>query len=128
VAPGRRPAPPPFFFFGVFGRRFCLPQVSQHLMELPERLERLLNVKAAIDRECSDVTKGRKTRQDFQNVLEVYTSFLRGAARCSFAGRPPEVPDGLLPPLAAVRVMGQRFNLLLDAVAMEGFARRKDPC
>src|SRR5262249_41591870 len=103
------------------GRVLGVPQVCEHLRHAPERPQGIAQVQVQVNEFARARRRVWKPIEDSERLVEALLCSWR---RCRCEGslsRPIQVPDGLLPDLAANSVMSQEIHALVRRVSVEPF-------
>jgi hypothetical protein len=121
-----RDASQPVLIAQGLGQDFGLPEMVERAFDLTEGIERALKFETKIDGLFHGDAALRKPPQGGQRLLKARDRLAQRAAGLGLGGCLLEIAQRLVPHLAAERMVGQRLDVLHQAVGMERLDRLHD--
>src|SRR5262249_43350650 len=110
------------------GERLGLVKLLERLSGAAEEQERSAKIEPHIDQLVDHAAILREVPERLDRLLEVGSRLRVGRARHRLGARLTAVGDGLVPALAAERMVGHRFHLLAESLAaVEALEDADDP-
>ena len=120
--------PQPTLIRELFGQTFGCVQIFKKALELSERVKGSPEVETEIDRRRTGMLSVGETLQGGQRLLKPHDGFTVSRPAERLPSCLSKIRDGLLPPLAAKRVISQPLDVLSQSWRVECLDSIGDAC